>query len=61
MACVGGLNATTFNKSKRVNEYGKERWVSMQSLVKVLNVMNLPMMYFAAFVDAHAANREKSK
>lgn len=51
MAIRGGLCSTTFNKSKRITRDGKERWMSMQSVVKVLESMGQNMSYFAAFVD----------
>lgn len=49
MARRGGLNATTFNPSKRVGPGGKERWPSMQSVVKVLDANNAYMIDFARF------------
>lgn len=55
MALNGGLCSTTFNKSKRVTRDGKERWMSMQSVVKVLESMDKNMGYFAEFVDKIAA------
>lgn len=60
MAIRGGLCSTTFNKSKRVAPGGKERWMSMQSVVKVLDSMNKNMAYFADFVDKMSAAREKA-
>ena len=61
MARVSGLSATAFNKSKRETKEGKARWVSMQSLAKVLNAMNQPMGYFAAIVDDIVAGREQGQ
>ena len=60
MAIRGGLCSTTFNKSKRVTRDGKERWMSMQSVVKVLESMGQNMSYFAEFVDAISAENQKS-
>ena len=37
LACHGGLDATTFNKSKRFDKYGKPRWPSTNSLAKIIN------------------------
>lgn len=51
MARSGGLDATTFNKSKRYGKYGKPRWMSIKSLVKVLNSFGAKMGDFANFVD----------
>ena len=44
MSCSGlakacGLDATTFNKSKRWTRDGKPRWLSMNTLAKVLAVV----------------------
>jgi phage repressor protein C with HTH and peptisase S24 domain len=37
LARIAGLDATAFNKSKRVNKDGRERWPSTESLAKVLD------------------------
>lgn len=42
MSCSGlakfaGLDATTFNKSKRCSKYGQPRWPSTSSIAKILN------------------------
>lgn len=37
LAKVAGLDATAFNKSKRVSKDGRERWPSTESLAKVLD------------------------
>jgi phage repressor protein C with HTH and peptisase S24 domain len=37
LARAAGLDATAFNKSKRVNNDGRERWPSTESLAKVLD------------------------
>lgn len=42
MSCSGlakfsGLDATTFNKSKRWSKYGQPRWPSTGSIAKILN------------------------
>ena len=42
MSCSGlakfsGLDATTFNKSKRWSKYGQPRWPSTNSIAKKLN------------------------
>lgn len=36
LARIAGLDATAFNKSKRVSKDGRERWPSTESLAKVL-------------------------
>nr|MBQ0091371.1 helix-turn-helix transcriptional regulator [Candidatus Enterousia merdequi] len=42
MSCSGlakfsGLDATSFNKSKRWSKYGQPRWPSTNSIAKILN------------------------
>ena len=37
LARVGGLDATAFNRSKRVSKDGRERWPSTESIAKVLD------------------------
>ena len=37
LARIAGLDATAFNKSKRVSKDGRERWPSTESLAKVLD------------------------
>jgi phage repressor protein C with HTH and peptisase S24 domain len=36
LARLGGLDATAFNRSKRVSKDGRERWPSTESIAKVL-------------------------
>lgn len=49
LAKKAGLNPTTFNKSKRFNKDGRERWPSMESISKVLVVTNTSMEDFSKF------------
>lgn len=37
LAKISGLDATTFNKSKRSLKYGQPRWPSTGSISKILN------------------------
>lgn len=60
MSCSGlalhcGLNATTFNKSKRWMTNGKPRWVSTATLAKVLNALNLTVRDFAEYFPESGA------
>ena len=47
LARLSGLDATTFNKSKRVFPSGKPRWPSMCTVAKVLNSLNMSLSEFA--------------
>ena len=57
LARLSGLDATTFNKSKRVFPSGKERWPSMCTVAKVLNSLNMTLGDFARFFPDDADNR----
>ncbi|MBN8939387.1 MAG: helix-turn-helix transcriptional regulator [Rhizobiales bacterium] len=50
LAKRAGLDATTFNKSKRVMSDGRERWPSTESVAKVLNATNTLFGDFVALV-----------
>lgn len=58
LARFSGLNATTFNKSKRYDAVGKERYPSIGTLIKVLNGRGMSMTEFGNLCDYHAASRE---
>ena len=49
LARKGGLNPTTFNKSKRIFSTGQERWPSLYSISKILNALNLTMQDFSKY------------
>lgn len=44
-----GLDATTFNKSKRWTNNGKPRWISTATLAKILNSTGTSVRQFAEF------------
>lgn len=50
LAREAGLDATTFNKSKRVGPDGKKRWPSTESVSKILEVTDTDFIDFAALV-----------
>ncbi len=50
MAVAAGLDATTFNESKRFNRYRQERWPVMKSIVMVCNALNVPFTEFFKYV-----------
>ena len=51
MARLSGLDPTTFNRSKRTSKYGQPRWVSIETLAKVLNTTNTSLTDFAKYVE----------
>jgi len=55
LAKTSGLDATTFNKSKRYSKDGKPRWPSMHSLAKVLSAVGSDMDDFAKYVQTNGS------
>ncbi len=49
MAILSKLDATSFNKSKRFDHYGKEHWPSMETFAKVLDAMDVSWTDFARY------------
>ena len=49
LAMRGGMNATTFNRSKRNTILGKSRWPTMQSIAKILNATRMDIDDFARY------------
>ena len=50
LARRAGLDPTTFNKSKRVTQEGKQRWPSTESISKVLTATGASLAEFVALV-----------
>ena len=46
LAKKGGLDPTTFNKSKRWSKFGQPRWPSMGSIAKILTATGANMEDF---------------
>lgn len=51
LAVRGGLNATTFNKSKRASKYGQPRWLSVETIFKILKSSHTSVMEYAAILQ----------
>jgi len=47
-----GLDATTFNVSKRLSPDGRERWPSTETLSKVLEVAGMDLVAFGELVNS---------
>jgi phage repressor protein C with HTH and peptisase S24 domain len=45
-----GLDATTFNKSKRYSRFGQPRWPSTQSIAKILEATNTSIKDFVVYL-----------
>ncbi len=55
LARRAGLDPTTFNKSKRVTQEGRKRWLNTESLAKVLAATGASLADFAALFDGEDA------
>lgn len=53
LARRGGMDATTFNKSKRKTSYDKPRWPTMQSIAKILNANDMKIDDFVRYFPHH--------
>jgi phage repressor protein C with HTH and peptisase S24 domain len=51
LAKKAGLDATTFNKSKRITNDGRERWPSTESVSKALTAANVTIDSFVQLID----------
>ena len=52
LARKAGLDPTTFNLSKRVSPTGKDRWLSTETIAKVLRAVGKPtFLFFDALRD----------
>ncbi len=52
LARISGLDATTFNKSKRKTTTGKPHWPSVETLVKVMSALNISWAEFERYFPA---------
>ena len=52
LARRAGLDPTTFNKSKRQTDAGRQRWPSTESIAKILQAMHVRLDDFAALMAA---------
>jgi len=50
LARAAGLDATTFNKSKRATAKGKQRWPSTESIAKILRATGTGMGEFMSYM-----------
>lgn len=51
LAKKAGLDATTFNKSKRFYSSGQPRWPTTESLLKVIKAMDMTWQDFFEYFD----------
>ncbi|HBH26355.1 MAG TPA: hypothetical protein DDX54_03010 [Rhodospirillaceae bacterium] len=58
LAKKAGLDATTFNRSKRIGPGGKPRWPSTESVARVLRVTGITLADFAHMMEQAADKAE---
>jgi phage repressor protein C with HTH and peptisase S24 domain len=58
LARKAGLDPTTFNKSKRINASGRERWPSTESLAKAMDAIDAT---FEELFDLVECNKSRGK
>ncbi len=56
LAKQAGLDPTIFNKSKRINNEGRPRWPTMESITKILNSTNTPIGQFSTIIHNREGN-----
>ncbi len=61
LARAAGLDATTFNKSKRKSREGKLRWPNTDSIARVLEATGESVSVFVGLMGNSAANGEKRR
>lgn len=61
LAKIAGLDATTFNKSKRSRPDGKKRWPSLESLNKILETCNISFEDFYKLGADYASAKDTTE
>jgi phage repressor protein C with HTH and peptisase S24 domain len=59
LAKRAGLNATAFNRSKRVGRDGHMRWPSTETLSRILTVADMDLRALADIMDALPENTHR--
>ena len=54
LAILAGLDATAFNKSKRIGKNGRERWPSTESIAKIIEVTDESFENFWSFNTSYS-------
>ena len=57
LAKMGGLDPTTFNKSKRWSKQGQPRWPSTQSIAKILSATGTDISDFVKYLNKKDGER----
>ena len=58
LSIMAGLDPTALNKSKRVGSDGRPRWMSTETIAKILSVTGTSLGDFVHMVDGHLSDAE---
>ena len=59
LARISGLDRTSFNKSKIYTRDGQPRWISLNSLSRVLDATGISLAEFAKYLPSDTHERPK--
>ena len=60
LSIMAGLDPTALNKSKRIGSEGRPRWMSTETVAKILSVTNTTLGDFVRLVDSAGSEAEAS-
>ena len=60
LAKRSGLDATTFNKSKRYSKYGQPRWPSTNSIAKILESTGASLYDLTKYFSTPSASAQQA-
>lgn len=60
LAKRSGLDATTFNKSKRWSKYGQPRWPSTNSIAKILESTGASLYDFIKYFSTPSSSAQQA-
>ncbi len=59
LALLSGMDATAFNKSKRVTAAGKPHWPSVETIAKIMRTLDISWTEFAKFFPEEMLGDDK--
>jgi len=59
LARISGLDPTLFNPSKQTLANGRQRWLSMYSIARVMDATGITLAEFATYLPSDTHEREK--
>ena len=61
LAIACGLDSTAFNKCKRQSRYGQPRWLSSETIAKILSGTNMTLSQFAQIMESVIHESENTR